>query len=474
MKCVLSKRTCLGYSDTHPRSAQSRSSESASPGVQHALAYVSSSPDEQRALQYFREQTAPQLCCYNDSELWTSTILQVAQTDSCIRHAVIALSSFHEIFTLRASERQTASAFALQHYNSAIRHQIHASTGKAVDCEQADRYMTASILFVCIELLQDHYVSAFSLLSNAIKLVSASSRPERKSSAWPRKTVEAMYNRLQFQAFGLLGPSIAVDMDIPGVRMPAYPSIPSNFSSIAEARLCLEDMICRFTFAQSREEQDVLVRCADLVEGARMMMSCWSSAFQDLLDRIGDNLSWQDEQAKNVLQIWQLRAIGTLEAAAASSHLFDTKSVWDSLVELGYKIVSLAESVVANAETSASHTRRAFTLDHGVVEPMMSVALVCRDPALRRRATNVLRRYHNREGLYDSALVTCVIERATQIEEAAVPHAKHPSDVPEWARLDSILPTFQFGDRHVVFHLTRQQQGISGRTKEVFEEVVSW
>ena len=430
------------------------------------------SPQEQRAFRYFRERTTPQLCCYHGSELWSSDILQVAQADPCIRHAVIALSSFHEIFTLQAGDWHATNAFALQNYNLAIRHQIQASVGRCVNSEDADRYMTASILFVIIELLQDHYVSAFSLLSNAIKLSSASAKHEKQATAWPRQAVEALFSRLQLQAFGVLGPGVAADMGVPAAGILTYPPIPKAFSSIAEARACLEVLVTNFTFAQNREEKDVLLRCADLVEGARMMLSGWSSAFQGLLDRIGGKLSRQEEQGINVLRIWQLRAIATLEAAVAAPYMSNTKEVWDSCRMLGEKIISLAEAVVANAE-QAPRTRT-FTLDHGIVEPIMATGIMCRDPYLRQRVLNVLRKCQSREGLYDSVLVTCVVERAAQIEEAAAPHAQDPADVPSWARVDSVLPTFQFGDRHAVFQITRQQQGFPHGEKEVFEEVVSW
>lgn len=475
MKCVVSKRTCLGYDHDGEKAASSRSpSSGAGSPLRPAIAYISSSPEEHRAFQYFQEQTAAQLCCYHSSELWSRIILQAAQTDPCIRHAIIALSSFHEIYTLPPSERQQASQFALRHYNTAIRHQIQASASKGANSEDADRYMTASILFICIELLQNHYVSAFSLLANAIKLVSASARPEKKSSAWPRKDIEAIYNRLQLQAFGILGPNVAADMGVPSAARPTYPPIPAVFSSIEEARSSLEDLVCIFTFAQNRQEKDVLLRCADLVEGARIMVNCWSTAFQGLLDQIGRKLSPQQEQGINVIRIWQLRAIATLEASAASAHMSNTKEVWDSMIMLGNKVVELAESVVQKAMASPCHRSRGFTLDHGVVEPMMATALMCRDPALRQRILEVLRRYPCREGLYDSALMICVAERAAHIEQAAVPNAKHASDIPAWARIDSVLPTLQFGDRHAVFQLTRQQKGMLPGPTELFEEVVSW
>lgn len=475
MKCILSKRTCLGYTDDRSCSAlSSTSSETASPWLQPAIAYISISQDEQRAFKFFHEQAAQQLCCYHSSELWTSVFLQAAQTDPCIRHAIIALSSFHEIFTAGSGDGRPDSAFALQHYNAAIRHQILSSTQPSVNGEDADRYMTASILFVCIELLQDHYVSAFSLLANAIKLVLAAKGSQKRSSPWPRRTIEVMYNRLQLQAFSLLGPGAAAEMSVPGLMPPSYRPIPDTFTSIDEARCHLENAIARFKFAQDRKEADVLVKSMELLSGAQIVMEKWSSSFHNLLENLSNHPSFQDEQAVKVLRLWQLQAIGTLEAVAASSTLFDTKEVWDKLLSIGDQIVSVAEKIVANDAASPRNRRRTFTLDHGVVQPIMCTAIMCRDPGLRERAMNVLHLNARREGLFDSALVTCVVERAAEIEKAAVPDAMKPSDIPTWARIDSIIPYLRFGDRHAVYYITREAPAFSAQPPEVFEEVVSW
>lgn len=185
------------------------------------------------------------------------------------------------------------------------------------------------------------------------------------------------------------------------------------------------------------------------------MPSGWSSAFQGMLDSIGGKLSRQEKQGINILRVWQLRAISTLEAAVAAPHMSNTEEVWDSLKMLGEEIVSLAEAVVANTDRALQNRTRTFTLDHGIVEPIMATGIMCRDRHLRQRIIDIPRRCQSREGLYDSMLVTYVVERAAQIEEAAAPHAQSPNGVPSGARVHSVLPTFNFGDRHAIFQITR-------------------
>jgi hypothetical protein len=55
-----------------------------------------SDPRESRALQYFVERTAIQFATFFADDLWNKQLLQLAHSESCIRHALVALSVYHE------------------------------------------------------------------------------------------------------------------------------------------------------------------------------------------------------------------------------------------------------------------------------------------------------------------------------------------------------------------------------------------
>jgi hypothetical protein len=73
---------------------------------------------ETRSLQFLLEKTIVQFQTYFPDSLWETCMLRRANSESCIRHALIALSAFHEHFVLGHSQDNT---FALRQYNLAIK-----------------------------------------------------------------------------------------------------------------------------------------------------------------------------------------------------------------------------------------------------------------------------------------------------------------------------------------------------------------
>lgn len=73
---------------------------------------------ESRSLQFFLEKTNVQFQTYFPDSLWETCVLRRANEDSSIRHALIALSAYHEKYVYRHSQD---SAFALCQYNLAIK-----------------------------------------------------------------------------------------------------------------------------------------------------------------------------------------------------------------------------------------------------------------------------------------------------------------------------------------------------------------
>ena len=85
-------------------------------------------PEQTRALQFFFDQTAPQLGNFISDELWSRRVLQLAHGDTCMRHALVALSSYHERFVNVAEDGE--SLYGLQQYNLAIRELVKADAQK--------------------------------------------------------------------------------------------------------------------------------------------------------------------------------------------------------------------------------------------------------------------------------------------------------------------------------------------------------
>lgn len=97
-------------------------------------------------MQFFMEQTLPQMSTFFPDELWSIQVPRLAQSEPSIRHALIALSSYHELFT----EHSTASpSLALRYYNLAIRNLVR-DPGQTIPLLYT--HVLSCALFICVEV----------------------------------------------------------------------------------------------------------------------------------------------------------------------------------------------------------------------------------------------------------------------------------------------------------------------------------
>lgn len=78
-------------------------------------------PKQQRSLQFFREQTVPQMNAFFSDVLWSDLIPQLAHQEPSVGHALSALSWFQEQLLLDGAIKSRQFSFGLQEYNMAIR-----------------------------------------------------------------------------------------------------------------------------------------------------------------------------------------------------------------------------------------------------------------------------------------------------------------------------------------------------------------
>jgi hypothetical protein len=111
---------------------------------------------EAHSNEFFHERTTLQFTEYISDRLWTEIIPQIAQEEPSIRHALYALSSFHENFSdeerLRRDplrHRQTQQ-FAIAQYNQAIGNLL----GPQSDDEKPPLHvqLLSCLLFITIEV----------------------------------------------------------------------------------------------------------------------------------------------------------------------------------------------------------------------------------------------------------------------------------------------------------------------------------
>lgn len=110
------------------------------------------SPIEARCLQYFSEKTITQLTYFFPDDLWNITVLQVAQSNPGVRHAISSLSWYHERFVCQTTAVGDEASFALVQYNLAIKDVLI----NQVPYQPVHIGVISCLLFVCIEVGYSH------------------------------------------------------------------------------------------------------------------------------------------------------------------------------------------------------------------------------------------------------------------------------------------------------------------------------
>ncbi|KAK2010474.1 hypothetical protein LZ32DRAFT_563049, partial [Colletotrichum eremochloae] len=178
-QCTKTGRSCDGYRPSGSRLATlpKRALAPLQAPSQASLSWspVQLSAPAQRALHYYRVNTAKQLSGYLDDEFWTTSVLQVGDRDQCVSYALVALASLHEHFNAEATggspvttgdpeaacrlgrpEMWSASMrHALRYYNEAVCRlyaQISASAGGEIETT-----LLCCLLLAAFELLRGYH-----------------------------------------------------------------------------------------------------------------------------------------------------------------------------------------------------------------------------------------------------------------------------------------------------------------------------
>lgn len=135
-------RVCDGYEDE-------ASTQSRGPPPSQALTVFTGS-QEARSIQFFVEQTAAQLTAFFPDDLWRNRVLQVAQSDVAIRHALVSFSAYHEAYT--KSHTKDEKAFALRHYNLSIKELQNPHCPGSL----THTHLLSCLIFICIEVCPEY------------------------------------------------------------------------------------------------------------------------------------------------------------------------------------------------------------------------------------------------------------------------------------------------------------------------------
>jgi hypothetical protein len=302
--------------------------------------------------------------------------------------------------------------------------------------------------------------------------------------------------------------------------LPTIPQMPvSAFNSFEEAHSSMNAYVHEFILFLASLDLGLprdLPQLQVIIEQhtvLRKRHTAWGKAFDDLLER--EPTATESDVAK--LQVWRTLIDIMLELNFARGGM-----AWDGKIDMFCRLVNFAEIVVENqprrrvvssgtrtttTRVSGPHMSRlnskdqhpdpmdcddtapsrsqvdyyqtvsswkpVFSLDIGIATPLYVVVTRCRNPAIRRRALQLLASCNRREGIWDSTLAARVAERMVAIEEngAMSQPVLYASQIPEQARIRDLNTKFGV-DRQGVIRYTKNVA--CGGPDDKWEELLEW
>ena len=428
------------------------------PNSRSVSPYPQTDSRELGALQYFKTCAAPELAGSFSPDLWSTFVLRLAYNQSSVHHALVALGTVHQAFT--SSGFSDFSDYANREYSRAISDVVEL----AGNTEAIETVLTTCILFACLENLRGHYRSSLSHLISGLNVLEEDQRRGRpqQASCIPRELLISLFIRMDSQRMDLGGAG-----SMPGTMLSiiARPAIPSCFSSLDEARQQLDLLYYHILQMIYWAEQASLDPQRDQTpeiwhglygqqQALQSMRQRWEEALKNML---GAEAGGQSQLSPRDPGVLVLDMANDAIKIMLSVDIVEPELDYDKHENLFHSMVCKADEYIlrtaelrpkvhsspslmngspgAHSTTPISNvpsqsstpkpilprpeptTSPVFTLMPGCVNVLYLTAARCRNPEIRHRALDLLRKCNRREGLWDSRIAAHIAENVVAIEE---------------------------------------------------------
>jgi hypothetical protein len=413
-----SGRNCEGYQKAPPYNGPgSRNIVTIyMPGVRTSLVPFAGGSSE---IDFYRRNIASTLSGHFDSDFWFVLIMQLAQSEPAIRHAIGAITIVHQdtvAASLNSSHgRIPLNPAALQQSSAAMR-----CLGTLISAEQNSYLvpLVACLLFTCLEFLRGSVDSAMAHMKSGFKMLNAFQRYHSGTlMATPFELSDAravdQHVVPVFQRLSLL--CLLFGHHLSPLRS-ALPDIRSPLSDLMDARRRLFDIMSdsiSFITEVGPRTDSFHIQDGDLIRKTELEIKLqeWHTSLEQLLN--GKHKESYDQDAISLLRIHHRVVLILLSVSLKSSEVSLDAHNADFR-----DIVNMATSVTYRKERGPSEPKlERFSFEMKIIPPLFYTAIKCRVPSVRRAAIDLLRLAPRREGLWDARIATRVAETVVEIEE---------------------------------------------------------
>ena len=382
--------------------------------------------NEQRALVYFKERTAPILSSFahGSAQFWTRIIPQMSLSNPTVRSAMIAASSLHENVHYRGRSLQPAILPEKLHAKH-LSKSIGALTVRNQPPSQEVVLITC-LLFLACENLKQSPSAARLHVQSGLKVLREWKEDNQRTSFPESYVADSMHDVIE----NTLEPIFArLEAQISLIKEPAEsrgefkhydlnwecPVIPDPFSDLFAARDAMHDIV-QWCFYQSRLCGGPLLADNPSYRSVARLFNQWNRVFRDSF-RQCDDRSWPGWSAGIALRVHGLALTMTLHAEALDSMTF-----WDEHLDDVKWMLEVCSDIITSGPPPTDQRDSLWLYDFCLNPPLLLIAIHCRHPVIRRKAMTLMRVQHcwNNNEPFDACGSAKICELVCSIEESGL------------------------------------------------------
>ncbi|KAE8378492.1 hypothetical protein BDV26DRAFT_261524 [Aspergillus bertholletiae] len=428
LRCQQSGHKCEGY-DIASQSQLRRRIESAQSvsrrrplSGDHRIILRPETREERRWADFFLAKTTVAFSGFFDSILWSYLIPQISEGEPAIRHAVVAIGATHARYQIAAGQTladpSSTNQFVWQQYNKAIRHLMGRMS--TIDNQNWELALTTCCLFICLEILQGNKPQALDHIDAGLKMLC---QHEQKGVAAGRTTdmykeLRQLFSRFNLEASFMGRPLYPLESPPQGIITAGL-----TLTNLLHAKSHLDNLMNKgLVFIRSvsldREPRDSQLQQKLELEQRELCFEfdTWLVSLDKLIQRIGPWIQQSDLRASLILRIYHHTSLIWVKTVLAlDENVFDLYiSEFGEVVSYAGRVIQLAGEIDKRANNQST-----FCLESEVIGPLYYTATKCRNPAIRRRAIDLLLHYGKVEGMWNAKRYAAVASLVMEVEESA-------------------------------------------------------
>jgi cholestenol delta-isomerase len=361
-------------------------------------------PDDATYFDLFRHVTIPSTTSLFPSTFWKKNVLQVAETESAVWHAIIALGILHkgiQSLSISNEDRGHLLSHADKYYGKAL--------SLSSELNSAAKLVTLSIVLVAAANMLGRWAEAQRHILAGLNIVSKDKghtpalRPQQ--GTLPRTELQLMTFGESTAPYPFEKSTTALPPQVSwtssAMQGTSYEVLASEFFDIARAYCLIDDRLIETEMAYG----PWLTR----TDGLLRRLAAWET---HLMNFEASSPAGPDEYLTKL----SLRMFHATLRLMLKATPFGPETRYDALLGICEYIVRLAATVSAGLGQTKSK-ESCLSFEPGVILPLWVVTHRCRHLRLRRAALRLLSDAHRIEGIWSSDLAASIMTEVLAIEE---------------------------------------------------------